>query len=505
MKIRFKKLKLVNFKNHKDLTVDFGERTEIKGDNGQGKSTVGEAISFLTYGLDLVGGKLDPTPTTYEADETLSELLLEVDGKDVLLGRSVVKGVNKFFINEVPSKAAEFNEVIEKIVDDKNLFLSLFNPTFFSTLHWEKQREMILKYVPAPVNKEVFKVMTKPQADKLKVLVKKHSLEDLEKVHRVNKTKLDKSYIAAQSRTKTLKEQLDQEAPTVPFESLTLEKADWETKRNTVEKSMEVYQETNAKRNVLQNKVNAMSHERDSLKNDFIRMKAEEIQSTCRVCKQDLQEDAVSAVEAEKEQRLSKVREMHKASIAARKALEDELTEIEYVDVSEQLELARNAQFEIEKINRELDKHERTKGLLQTVNEATVSEKETLLELNESIFIIDAIKEFKSKEAELQSEKVQGLFSNLSIKLFERVKTTGEDKPTFVVQMDGKDYAKLSFSEKTKAGLELRDVLSEQSEIIAPCFIDNAETITTFKAPSGQLITARVVAGQELTIETEEN
>lgn len=504
MKIRFKKLKLVNFKNHKDLTVDFGDRTEVIGDNGKGKSSVGEAISFVTQGTDLMGSKLDPTPTTYEADETLSELLLEVDGKDVLLGRSIVKGGNKFFINEVPSKAAEFNEVIEKIVEDKNLFLSLFNPTYFFTMHWEKQREMVLKYVAAPINKEVFKVMPKPQADKLKVLVKKHSLDDLDKIHRGNKTKLDKAYIAAQSRTKTLKEQLDQQAPTVPFESLTLEKADWETKRNTIEQSMEGHQESNIRRSGIQNKINAMTHERDGLIDEFRRVKAEEIQDTCRTCKQSLQDDAVATVEAEKEKRMSKLREMHKASVEARKVLEAELEEIKYVDVSEQLGLARNAQFEIEKINRELDKHERTKGLTQMVEDAMTSEKETLAELNESIFIIDAIKEFKAKEAELQSEKVQGLFSNLTIKLFERVKTTGEDKPTFVVQMDGKDYAKLSFSEKTKAGLELRDVLSEQSEINMPTFLDNCETITSFKAPSGQLVTARVVAGQELTIETEE-
>jgi len=84
------------------------------------------------------------------------------------------------------------------------------------------------------------------------------------------------------------------------------------------------------------------------------------------------------------------------------------------------------------------------------------------------------------------------------------VKTTGDNKPTFIVQMDGKDYMKLSFSEQTRAGLEVRDVLSEQSDLIAPCFVDNAETITKFKEPNGQLIISRVVAGQDLTIESED-
>ena len=95
------------------------------------------------------------------------------------------------------------------------------------------------------------------------------------------------------------------------------------------------------------------------------------------------------------------------------------------------------------------------------------------------------------------------MFENLSIKLFEELKTTGENKPTFIVQMDGKDYMKLSFSEQTRAGLEIRDVLSEQSDLIVPCFVDNAETITKFKDPNGQLIISRVVAGKELEVVSE--
>ena len=67
--------------------------------------------------------------------------------------------------------------------------------------------------------------------------------------------------------------------------------------------------------------------------------------------------------------------------------------------------------------------------------------------------------------------------------------------------MDGKPYRTLSLSESIRAGLELREVLSKQSDLIMPVFVDNAESITRFKEPSGQLIISRVVAGQELKIE----
>lgn len=502
MEIKFNQLNLQNFKSHKDLEVKFGDLTKILADNAKGKSSIGEAITFLLYGNDLMGSKLDPSPITYKADNTLVTLLLSVNDGELLLGREIAKGRNKFYVNEVPSKATEFNEVVEKLFD-KDLFLSLFNPSYFFTLHWEKQRQMILNYTTAPANKEVLKELPTPQSDKLATLVKKHSLDDLDKIHRSNKTKLDKQYIAAQSRTKTLKEQLDQQAPTVPLESLQVELSQFVKERNSIEAVTDKAQTVNGRINILNNRINVLSQERNDIKDHFNQLKSEQIQDTCRVCNQTLQDEAIGAVKAEKEQRIQQVKLKFQKAVDERKALEEELNTLEYVDVSEQLEKARLLQEKINPIEYEISKYKQFEALKEQVVAAEANEKETLESLNESIFILDAIKDFKAKEAELQVKKVQDLFKNLSIKLFEEVKTTGENKPTFIVQMDDKDYMKLSFSEQTRAGLEIRDVLSEQSDLIVPCFVDNAETITKFKEPNGQLIISRVVADKELEVISE--
>lgn len=504
LQIKFKELVLKNFKSHQDITVNFGERTDITGDQAIGKSSISEAITFLLYGTDTVGSKLDPTPINYEADETKVSLLLNVDDKDLLLGRELKKGKAKYYINEVPSKATEFSEILNQLFD-KDLFLSLFNPNYFPKLHWEKQRSMVLQYISSPANKEVFKELPKLQSDKLSVLVKKHSLDDLEKIHRANKTKLDKQYIAAQSRTKTLKEQLDQQAPTVPLESLQAELSLFVKERNAIEEVTDKAQDTNHRINMLQTQINTLVQDRDYIKKQYETLKAEEIQDTCRVCKQPLQEESVEAVQTEKEQRVGLIKDKFQDVVNKRKELEEELQKLEFVDVSEQLEKARTLQEKINPIEHEISKHKQIKTLEEQVVSAETSEKETLDSLNDSIFIIDAIKDFHAKEAELQVEKVQGLFENLSIKLFKTVETTEEMKPTFEIQMDEKDYRNLSLSESIRAGLELRDVLSQQSEIIAPCFVDNFESVPKFKRPIGQLITSRVVAGQELTIESEDN
>lgn len=503
MQVKFETLTLQNFKSHRDLTVNFGEVTKITGDNAKGKSSIQEAITWLLYGTDAVGSKLDPTPITYDSDETIVTLLLEVDGKQLLLGRGLKKGKAQYYINEVPSKATEFNEILDQMFD-KDLFLSLFNPSYFFNLHWQKQREMLMQHVTAPANKEVFKELLKPQSDKLSELVKKHSLSDLDKIHRANKTKLDKAYIAAQSRTKTLKEQLEDQTPTVPLESLKVELNQLIKQRDEIEEVTDKAQETNGRINVLQSQINALLKERDYMREQFQSLKAERIEDTCRVCKQPLQDYAVKAVEADKEQRIEQFKAQFQKVVNKRTELELQLETLEFVDVSEQLEKARQIQEKINPIEYEISKHKQLKSLVEQVEQAEKDEKEILESLNDSIFILDAIKAFNAKEAELQAEKVQGLFENLSIKLFETVKTTGEIKPTFEIMMDGREYKKLSLSEGIRAGLELRDVLSEQSGITVPCFVDNAESITKFKEPNGQLIIAKVVAGKELTIESEE-
>lgn len=499
MQVIFKTMKLVNFKSHRDITVNFGEQTDITGDNAEGKSTICEIPSYVFYGTDALGSKLDPTPITYAAEETKVSLLLEIDGKELMLGRSIKKNKTTYYVNDVPSKAGEFNEVVEKLFD-KDLFLSLYNPSYFPSMHWEKQRSMLLQYVTSPVNKDVLKHMLDEQSKCLSGLLKKHSLEDIKKIHAENKTSLDKKYIAAQSRTKTLKEQLDQIAPTVALDSLKVEEAQLLKQIKEIEKVTDSAGDTNRKINTLNTRIRSMLAEREQMKEDFQRLKDEEIQGSCRVCKQPLKDESLESAEMEKQERIKKFKDNYNAQVIQRKELEEELAKLEYIDVSEQIEKVRELEQKRDPLIQEIRKHGQYEQLQNQVNQAQADENETLQSLNESIFILDSVKAFKAKEAELQGEKVQALFETLSVRLFEEQKN-GEMKNTFEIELDKKPYRKLSTAEGIRAGLELRDVLSQQSDLITPVFVDNAESITSFKQPVGQLIVSRVVAGQKLKIE----
>lgn len=500
MKINLKTLTLQNFKSHRDLTVNFGELTQITGDNAKGKSTIQEAITFLLYGIDPLGSKMDPTPITYAADETLVQVLFKVDEKQLLLGRGLKKGKSQYYINEVPSKAGEFNELVEQLFD-KELFLSLFNPNYFFSLHWEKQRAMVLQYVTAPANKEVLKQLPELQANRLGDLLKKHSLDDLEKIHKENKKKKDKQYIAAQSRTKTLQEQLSQLTdPKQDIDSLNAELGSIDKQVRELENKMDQAFEKNREYDNVRSKILALQDQIEMSKERWPLLKNEAIEDTCRTCKQPLTEEAVDAVKSDKEQRMAEYKAKHNKLLKERDELKKQLSELEFIDVSELREQIAAIDEKGQPIREAIRIHSQYEGLKTQVNNAEADENSTLQALNDSIFVLDSIKAFRAKEAELQAEKVQALFENLSFKLFE-VQKNGEIKVLFEIEMDGKGYSKLSLSEGIRAGLELREVLSKQSEVVTPVFIDNCESITSFKQPTGQLITSTVVAGQELKIE----
>ncbi|MEH7157501.1 AAA family ATPase [Neobacillus drentensis] len=501
MEIKFITLNLQNYKSHRNLEVKFGDLTKISGENAKGKSSIPESISWLLYNTDTFGSKLDPTPLTYEVDETLVQLLLSADGKQLLLGRGLKKGKAQYYINEVPSKAGEFNEIVAQLFE-KELFLSLFNPSFFFTLPWEKQRASLLQYVSAPINKEVLKHLPEAQSEVLERSLKKHNIADLEKIHKDNKNKKDKTYIAAQSKTKTLQEQLNQlSEEKMDIDSIKAELAQIDKKVRELEVEMDSAWEKNQAFNKLQSQILSIQDQIEMSKERWPLIKNEVIQDTCRTCKRPLDEESVEAVKADKEKRMVEYKANHNSLLTKRELLKEELGKLEFIDVSELREEISEVDTKGQPLREAIRIYSQYQNLDTQVKSAAADEAAILQDLKASIFILDSIKAFKAKEAELQGEKVQALFTTLSVRLFKQNKGDGEIKPDFEIEMDGKAYRTLSLSEGIRAGLELRDVLSRQSELITPCFVDNAESITRFKQPNGQLIISRVVPDQELTIE----
>jgi len=500
MKLTYQQLVVDNFNNHDSLTISFSDITKIEGRNGAGKSSIANAITWLLYGTDAVGNKFDPKPIHAPDSEIKVQLLLTVDGKQFLLARTQKKTA-KYYINEVPEKATAFNELVASMFN-KELFLSIFNPAFFFTQHWQTQRSQLLQYIPEPLNKEVLAELYPVQSDELGPLLKKNSLDDIEKIHRERKNKQEKALERAKERVLTLKEQLEKQSNGEQIdEKKLLEQIDKLVKeRDSLDEANQKVYQSNQERTRIQSQIDSLLEQVAKQKKLVAAIKTEEVQETCRTCGQALDEESVKKVKEEQKLRYQKEVQTGKELIQKGKALEGELSKLPgltEVDRSKSFELDDEV-VRLKTLLAGTSNLDELKAELETAEEnATVIRNEFL----ESQSIVDTIKEFRTKKSELMVKKVNDLFTTISVRLYEQLKN-GEEKATFEVEMDGKPYSKLSTAEKIKCGLELIDLLSKQSDFVGPTFVDNAESILKFTAPPGQLITARVV-DKELTIQSE--
>lgn len=519
--VRFIRWAGKNFASLRDIVVEYGDITKLSGHNGEGKSTIGTGPVWTLWGCDLFGNKYNPSPTNYDFDRVFSALTTSIDGEESIFAREInEKGANVFYINDVPVKAKEYEAAVADLFDKED-FLSLYNPGFFFTQHWTKQRAQILKNSVPPAKSEVLAEMSRtdpdqkpkdivlnPAAAKLDELTKKNSLDDLQKIHGGTggqKSKLEKQHIADQSRTKTLREQFDRlPAARDDIEAVKAESAALLEQVKVIYGQIEAAKTINDKRSEIQSQLTAARHQVEAAKDRYMKVYNEPIEDTCPSCKRPLDEDAVKAVTDSKEKRKEELRSEHAALVAKRKELEEQLAGMEMIDVSELWGDMRELERKRDELEDRIHADKARQGLKADVEAAKKAEDETLAALKDSIFILDAIKAYRAKEAELQAEKVQSLFTRLKIRLFKYVKTSDEWEPDFSIQMDGKDYATLSVGEKITAGLELTEVLFKQSELIVPTFVDGIGEYTGEFKVYGQLITAQAVKGRALTIETED-
>lgn len=516
--VRFKQLELENYTTHRELTVDYGDITKLSGMNGQGKTSIGTAPVWIKYGTDLLGKTYNPSPTNYDYDRVFGALVLTVDGVDLKLARELIKGKSgtNYYINDVPVKESEFSELVNSLFD-KDTFLSLYYPLYYFALHKDKQRELLLKNLVPPANAEVFAEMSRkspdqkqkeielnPQAARLAEALKKHSLEQLVSLHTDLKNKNDKLHVQSQGSVKTLTAQLQTmgEDKIIDREAITAELETLKAKIDTFDADRQKVVERNNEIRSLQLKIDGLTRQIESGKKDYDAAAAQQIDQECRTCGQPLTDEAKKKAEEARKDNVKHHAEKVNPLIRERKALRETLAELSPLpepDYSISDLVARTNE-----LNALLRAEENRSKAEKELAEAKANEVSYLQAKNDSIFVLDAIKAFKAKEAEIQAQKVQSLFTTLSVRLFKYVKTRNEYESDFMIQMDGKDYVALSAGEKIAAGLELTDVLFKQSGLIVPCFIDGIESYTGKVAVYGQLITARAVLDQTLKIETED-
>lgn len=175
--IKLLSMHIQNFKGCKDRTIEFGEKTRISGANATGKTTIFDAFTWLLFGKDSLGSSdfdirpLDADGNMINNIEISVEAKISVDGDEYDLKkvqkqnwvkkrgtdtREFQGNVNEFDINGYPKSQKEFKEFISGIVKE-DVFNLITNPSAFNALHWEEQREILMKIVGCPSNVEIAK------------------------------------------------------------------------------------------------------------------------------------------------------------------------------------------------------------------------------------------------------------------------------------------------------------------------------------------------------------
>ena len=166
--IILKKLSLVNFKGLRSFEVNFDSVvTVIKADNGKGKSTLFDALTWLLFGKDHKDRKQFGIKTYDENNVVIPRLphevsgTLIVDGEEVTLRRCFNEKWTKKrgdtektftgheeerYYNDIPCTVNEWNEKIESICPEQ-VFKFITNPHHFTAQKTEVQRAMLYRMI----------------------------------------------------------------------------------------------------------------------------------------------------------------------------------------------------------------------------------------------------------------------------------------------------------------------------------------------------------------------
>ncbi|WP_077616823.1 AAA family ATPase [Caenibacillus caldisaponilyticus] len=176
-RIRLLQLTIDNFKGIRHFVLDAqGENIRVYGDNATGKTTLFDAFIWLLFDKDSQNKKDFAIKTLDKNGNVLHNLDHEVEGVFLVDGKKLTlkkvfseKWTKKrgsvqaeftghttdYFIDGVPVKKKEYEELISNLIDE-NVFKLLTSPTYFNEqLKWQDRRKILLEVCGDITDEEV--------------------------------------------------------------------------------------------------------------------------------------------------------------------------------------------------------------------------------------------------------------------------------------------------------------------------------------------------------------
>lgn len=579
------------FKSYQEPTsLNFGELTTVTGGNGQGKTSIADAIAFAITGLPFFGKRgIDRLYNEVNPDVSIVLHFIDQDGAAHELSRTRRKDQMAITYDGYAIRQMDLNDMF----GERDVFLSIFNPLYFIEELGDSGKNLLERYLPMISHEEVLAELSEPvrltlqeeQIGSPDVYLKKRREEIRELEESMIYLTGQKDLAATQGQESAQKvETATQQLADLQAELTALEEkqyagmdvpamrerlvelsgrydeiaADNQADTAELRKRVQELREKIARRRggQYQSKFAAAIAEAEAAvkalgsqyRKEEADFKAFAPGVTCPTCRRPITEDALPQVRAElkksaaalleagraKQAEIAELREMDEKSRVTFEQFkaddiqkwESEVTELERKQgsgadsgrlsdlraeiegLTADLEYGRLTPREYDRMNecRELCKQTAAElaalkkliGQEPTDYDAAINNAKAQIE--EKKALISNVVLYISKRAELTFSKLK--MNRVAISLYDVVKTTGEVKDVFKATYGGRQYDRLSLSEKIRAGMEVSELMKRLTGRNYPVFVDNMESVDDLAnvKPTGQIIMARCVRGAALSV-----
>lgn len=242
--MKIKNIKLNNFQGIKDLAITVRDSVSIFGDNGTGKSTIANAVSWLLFGCANNGEKnYTPKTTDTHSLNHVAEIAAEHGGVSFKLKKDfheVYKtkrgsAVQEFaghtcdyYFDDVLVSEREYQDKLKNLLADSDTLKILVNPFYFcEELSIKDRRNILIEKIGGVTDAEV--ITANADLKEVEYILDGKTLEDRLKMLKVTLTNTDKEVKAIPAR-------VDEANRAIP--EITADKADLETEKQALESQL---------------------------------------------------------------------------------------------------------------------------------------------------------------------------------------------------------------------------------------------------------------------------
>ena len=138
------------------VSFELGDTTFITAENGQGKSSIADAIAFAFVGAPFFGDKgLDRLQNRNAQEMTVSVDFVDEKGKSHNLTRTRKRDTSIAY-DGITVRQSDLN----KVFGGKDIFLSILNPLYFINVLGEGGKKMLEKLLPVVKHEDVMAALS---------------------------------------------------------------------------------------------------------------------------------------------------------------------------------------------------------------------------------------------------------------------------------------------------------------------------------------------------------